>query len=574
MAAPTLAVTSASSISHREATANGEILTGASITRRGFEFSTTENEGDRSVYTDGSYSTGTYSQTLTQLQPGQLYWYRAFATNADGTGYSGWISFTATAATYNVTINSVDRTADVIANTLVIDDVLNDQQNTCAFEFMDLTGNGMPEGDQEIVITLNDGSKMFGGYIADVTISKLQTGLPQASVTCIDYARLLDSFLVHKTYQDMTDAAIFQAIVDTYCVGFGITTDNVVSGVTISQVSFNYIQPSQAFRRICDATGRNWYIDYDKDVHYFPINQSNTPFDIDSSETGYFNLSISKDSSQIKNRVYVRGGTKLSEFTTYSEKGDGIKTKFVLPDKPHEVTLTVNGVSKSIGIKNVNLTGYDWYLNFQEKYLEQDTGGAVLTSTDTLVVTYKYDIPILVALENSASILEHGTKEFAIFDKSITTTDAARDRAQAELTDYASRVIEGSFDTYEPGFFSGQTIHITLTDYDIDDDYIVTRVNATSFGAGNYVYKVSLASAKTMGIIRFLIEILESNKNLIDLDDDEVVDELFTLTDSLLTDSLSDNLTIDSAGPYATWCTDSLQSSPSTRAIWDLFQWG
>lgn len=574
MAAPTVSISIASSVSHRDVTGNAEILTGTSITRRGFQINTTESVGDRTVYEDGSFSTGVYSLSITQLLPGQPYYYRAFATNADGTGYSAWSSFTTLAATYNVTIDGIDRTTDIINGSLVIQDILNDQQNTCSFDIQDLSGNGMPVGDTEIVITLNDGTKMFGGYITDVSCSKLATGIVQASVNCIDYARLFDSNLVHKSYLDLTDKAIIEQIVDTYCVGLGITTNNVVEGVTISQVSFNYVQPSQALRRIADATNRNWYIDYDKDIHYFPLSQTSTPFDIDDNETRYFNLSVSKDSSQIKNRVYVRGGTKLSDFTTYSEIGDGEKVKFVLPDKPHEITLTVNAVEETVGIKNVDTTGFDWYLNFQEKYLEQDSGGAVLTASDTLEITYKYDIPILVALENETSILENGVKEFAIFDKSITTTDSARDRAQAELTDYASKVVEATFDTYEAGFFSGQTINMNLTDYDINDDYIVTRVTATSYGAGNYSYTISLASAKTLGIIRFFVELLEANKNLIELDDDEVVDELFLLSDALLSDSITDNLIIDSAGPYSTWCTDSLDGSPSTRAIWDLFQWG
>ena len=574
MAVPTLSISAATDVLHRSVTGNAEILTGTSITSRGFELSTTGVTAERVFSEDGSFSTGTYSLSITDLLPGQVYSYRAFATNADGTGYSSWIDFTATAATYNVSIAGIDRTADIMNGSLTIQDILNDQQNTCSFDLMDLSGNGIPSGDQEIIITLNDGTKMFGGYLTEVSCSKNGGGLVIASISCIDYSRLFDSNLVHKSYLDSTDKTIIEAIVSTYCSGLGITTDNVVEGVTISQVSFNYVQPSQAMRRICDATNRNWYIDYDKDIHYFPLNQTSTPFNLTDSETRFFDINVSKDSASIKNRVYVRGGTYLSEFTTYSEVGDGAKTKFVLPDKPHEVTVTVNAVEKTVGIKNVNLDGFDFYLNFQEKYLEQDEAGTVLTASDTIEVTYKYDIPILVVLENGTSIAQHGTKEFAIFDKSITTLEAARDRAQAELTDYANQVVEATFTTYEAGFFTGQTINVNLTDYGINDDYIVTRVNATSYGAGNYIYTVSLASAKTMGIIRFLVELLEANKNLIELDDDEVVDELFLLTDSLLSDSLTDNLTIDSAGPYSTWCTDSLDGSPSTRAVWELLQWG
>lgn len=576
MAVPTLSISAASSIGTRTATGNGNITAtgGVNPTRRGFEYNTVQ-VADKSVEETGSFSTGAFTLTLTGLTPGQTYYYRAFAENTSGIGYSSWTLFIATSSTYSITIDGVNRTTDVLSNTLKIEDVLNDQQNTCTFSLIDRSGNGIPDGDEEVIITLDDGTILFGGYTLTVQLrSKKGIGVVQADIRCVDYSRLLDSNLVHHTYEDMTDAAIIQAIVDTYCVGFGITTDNVVAGVTIDQISFNYVQPSQALRRIADLTGRNWYIDYSKDIHYFPATQSPAPLDIDSSSSSYFDLNISKDSSQVKNRVYVRGGTKLSDTTTHEQKGDGKKKQFLLPDKPHNITVAVNGVSKTVGIKNVDTTGFDYYVNFQEKYVEQDSAATVLATTDTLTCTYQYDIPILVAVENIASIIESGTKEFAIFDKSITTTDAARDRASAELTDYASKIIEGSFSTYTNGFRSGQYLTINLTAYDINADYVVNKVIAKSFGGGNFVYQVSVASAKTMGIIRFLIELLEANKNLIELDDDEVVDELFTITDSLLSDSITDALTTDSAGGYATWCTDSLQASPTTRAIWDLFQWG
>lgn len=669
---------------------------------------------------------------------------------------------------YNVTINGVDRTTDVLSQSIVIEDVINDKTNTCSFKLVNNSGNGIPSNDTEIVITDDNGTKLFGGYVIKTnTINAGKVGGTMAGVSCVDYVRLLDRNLVHKSYENQTDAQIIADIVSTYCPGFGITTTNVLTGVTIEQISFNYIQVSQAMRKICELTGRNWYIDYDKDVHYFPLTTNLAPFNITSTglpsaeefinedmsvapsgtlysdasfqtdhvrltravnsingtlyysnalsanftaefdfwtgggngadavwfiwgcssiptaenqgagyqgylvaydeyadeiqlwydgtlldninqsgmdnsterlakivvtgtnikiyldgvlkidyddttrtlggtytgvgaRTGGLNnehsvyrlyvyaeastsaidfskLQINKDASQLKNRVYVRGGTKLSDGVTYIEVGDGQKTTFVLPDKPHDVTVYVDTgggyVAKTLGIKNIDLTGFDWYLNFQEKYVEQDSGGSVLTSAHKLKVTYTYDIPILVAVENTASINSNGVKEFAIFDKSITTTQAARDRASAELTDYANNIIEGSFTTFETGFKSGQYININQTAYGINDDYIVQKVVSRSLGGGLYYFEVSIASSKTMGIIRFLIELLEANKNLIELDDNEVVDELYNVSDALISDSLTESLTIDSAGPYRTWCTDSLEST-ATRAVWNLFEWG
>lgn len=575
---PTVTTQEATGVGILTATLPGTIVDagGENCTDRGFELSTTETV-DKTLSETGSHAAGIFSNALTgyELSPSTQYYFRAYATNSAGTGYGVWRNFTTFASQYAVTIDGVDRTGDIVNASIIINDIINDQQNTCQLSLIDLSETGAPATDTEIIITGIDGTIKFGGYITTVQLmEKMTNGIIRYDVTCVDYARLFDRNLVHKTYQSQTDKQIIEDIVAVYCKGSGITTVNVVEGVTIDQIQFNYIQPSQCLRKIADLTGRNWYIDYDKDIHYWPLTQSAAPYNIDSSADDYSNLFISRDASQLKNRVYVRGGTKLSDETTYTEKGDGTKRKFVLPDKPHDVTVLVNGVEKTVGVKNVETSGYDWYLNYQEKYLDQDSGGTVLSTSDTLTVTYSYDIPILVAVENTASILANGVQEFAIFDKSISTTEAARDRASAELTDYANTIIEGGFDTHTDGFISGQYIHIDLTNYGVDDDYLIQSVTAKSIGAGQFIYSIKLASAKTMGIIRFLIELLEANKNLIELDDNEVIDELVSQTDALLSDSILDSLVIDSAGPYSTWCTDSLDEAPNTRARWDLFQWG
>ena len=478
---------------------------------------------------------------------------------------------------YSIVINSIDRTADVLNDSLVIEDIINDQTNKCSLALIDRSGSGVPATDDEIIITDADGTVIFGGYILSTIKSKYFTGKLVTSVKCVDYTRILDRNLVHKTFEDMTDKEIIENIINTYCPGFGITTTNVIAGATIEKINFNYLQISQVFRKLAELTNKNWYIDYEKDIHFFPLTTTGTPFNISSTNDEYSKLKISNNSSQLKNRVYVRGGTKLSDFTDYIIYGDSELTKFVLPDKPHNVTIYVyrgtGYFEETVGIKNVDTEGFDWYLNFQEKYIEQDEGESVLSATDILKINYKYDIPILVAVEDTDSIAENGVQEYPIFDKSISTTELARDRATAELTDYANDIIEGSFETMTSGFVSGQYININLSEYDVNDNYLIQSIKSISIGGGYFRYSIKLASAKTIGIIKFLMNLLETNKNLIELDDDEVVDELLTLNDALLSDSLLDSLTIDSSGPYFTWCEDDTDTD-LTRMRWNLFSWG
>lgn len=578
---PTVVTNDPTSITSNSVIANGNITNngGATITGRGIQFGTTPNP-DRSVDESGSFSTGAFTESLTNLTEANAYYYRAYATNSAGTGYGSWVSFAVLANIYSILINGVDRTADVIAQSVTIEDVLNDRQTTCKFRLVDRRSLGFPANEQEVIITLDNGTRIFGGVIVKQTRESKRTGGQViAQIECIDYVRVFDSNLVHKSYATGTlDSAIIKDIIATYCQGLGITTNNIIDGVTVNGFVANYLQPSQVMKKITDLTGRNWYIDYFKDMHYFPLFTSHAPFDITdttpSNPATVFDLQISNDNSQLRNRVYVRGGTYLSNFVTYSTKGDGSKKQFVIPDIPNNLTATLNGVAQSVGTLNVDTSGFQWYLSSDQKYIQQDASGTILTSTDVLVLTYQYPIPVLVAVDNPTSIATNGVKEYVIFDNTITTNQAARDRASAELTDYGNQLIEGTFYTYTTGFRSGQYININSPAYGVNDTYIVQRVTATSIGGGVFRYQVDIASAKTLGIIRFLVELLEQQNNSITIATNEVVDNLLQVSDSLYSDSIVDALTIDSAGGYATWCPDSLTSSPTTRMRWDLFQWG
>lgn len=572
--APDVTILSASNIASFTATLRAQIDNnhGSDINTIGFEWGTISGSYDKSYTETASapYLGAIHTHAISGLNELQTYYFRFFAINSTGTTYSPELSLLTISSTHAIVINSVDRTTDVLSQSLAIEDIINDQQNTCSFSLIDRSGNGTPSTDEEIIITDLDGNKAFAGYVTNVSMNKLENGVVLADVQCIDYSRLLDGYLVHDNFESQLDSTIIKTIIDDYAGATGITYNNVLDGATIDKITFNYVQPSQVFRKIAELTGRYWYIDYDKDINYFPLTTTSTPFDIDDNSATYSNLKIAKDATQLKNRIYVRGGTKLSDSTVYSVKGDGVAISFPLPDKPHSVTVTVNGGAKTVGIKNVNSSGYDWYLNYQEKYIEQDSGGTLLTTSDTLAITYKYDIPILVALENTASIASNGVKEFAIFDNTISTTDEARERATAELTDYANNLISGSFTTYTSGFRSGQYINIDLTDYDIDDNYVVQKVKTKSLGAGKYQYQVSIASAKTLGIIRFLIDLLEANRNIVEVNDDEVVDELFNIADATTIAESVVSADLDSTITKV-WSNDG--GTTAEKMVWGLFQW-
>ena len=236
---------------------------------------------------------------------------------------------------------------------------------------------------------------------------------------------------------------------------------------------------------------------------------------------------------------------------------NGQTKQFVLPDKPHELTVSEGGTPKTVGIKNIDKPeDYDYMLNYQEKYVE--TNGTAPTNGTVMEFTYKYDVPILVAVEDKASIDAIGAFEFAIFDTKIKTVERARERAQAELTDYADAIISGSFSTMTDGFRAGQYININLSDIGINADYFIKSVTAQALGAGTFRYQVSIVSSQTIGMIRFLISMLDHERDALNIDPNEVVDELFEVG--------PDNVTISEGTLTLT--------SFEPPYLWDNFYWG
>jgi hypothetical protein len=97
---PVLTTNSESSVLSTTATFNGEITLdgGASVTARGFVYSTSDNtptigEGGVTDQSSGS-GTGTFNSSVSSLSANTTYYYQAYATNTSGTSYGGVISFT------------------------------------------------------------------------------------------------------------------------------------------------------------------------------------------------------------------------------------------------------------------------------------------------------------------------------------------------------------------------------------------------------------------------------------------------------------------------------------------------
>ncbi len=107
----------------------------------------------------------------------------------------------------------------------------------------------------------------------------------------------------------------------------GFTTNNVADGSIISEITFDYVNVSDAITKIAEICDYEWYVDYDKDVYFFNKNDYPAPFQLDDNQTDYKDLIIDTDISQMRNRIYVKSSS-MGDIFGEIFIGDGITTSW------------------------------------------------------------------------------------------------------------------------------------------------------------------------------------------------------------------------------------------------------
>jgi len=152
------------------------------------------------------------------------------------------------------------------------------------------------------------------------------------------------------------------------------TTDNVADGPTINEIAFDYVQVSDAITKIAGVCGYEWYIDYDKDLHFFFKTDFPAPFQLDDNQADYKDLVINKNISQIRNRIFVKSSAIKDTFGEVFI-GDGItdnwickyRAEILLPTALDIDSLRWDGNAAEFSHNDIYLAvGLDWVLGMPE----------------------------------------------------------------------------------------------------------------------------------------------------------------------------------------------------------------
>ena len=462
---------------------------------------------------------------------------------------------------FTVTIDSTDRTSKISFKSLRKRDNLNAQVDQCSFDILRYGSDTYEPAVGEEVTVTRDGTTIFGGVILRIDETVEASTIIKYRVQCVDYSQYLKRQLVTERYTDTTVGAIIADLISNYTAD-GITGNNVEGGQSIGSISFDRLTVADSLQKLADALSYVWYVDYDKDIHFFPKNAESAPYGLtDTSENYIYNsLSITADLSQIRNSVLVQGGEVVSDSarTEYFD-GDGTKVQFSLANKYNtKPTVTVGGASQTVGTEFLDDdASFDVMWNFNEKYLRFTSGNTPAAGSNNIVVSGTYLYPIVVKVPAPNSIAEFGLYEQAITDKTIRSQDEAIERALADLNTYKTSLYEGQFRTYTDGLRSGQVLNINSTQRGKNIDVLIQSVEAKMQDPeGNKLeYNVKFATLKSIGIIEYLQGQLRSKEIIVD--DDETLTNFYPFEDSMSSsDSLSTPTT--STGPYT----------------WDNFDWG
>ncbi len=465
-------------------------------------------------------------------------------------------------------INSTDRSSWVDWRSVIKSEGLTRQPDTLSFYLRKTAAKTTPSlGD---TIELYESTvKIFGGVVVERSEEVVGGILIGWTMQAKDYTHTIDKLLVAKTYENQTASAIVTDIITNYTDGT-FTTTNVEGGsVVISSVRFNYEPVSRCLAILADQIGWDWYVDYDKDVHFFYAD-STTPVATYTDTSGgwdWKSLEVNRNILELTNSVIVRGGEYKSAIAEGDArdvfKGDGTQTMYPLGYKYADITVKVGSTVQDVGIDNLtDPSTVDVLYNFMEKFIRFTSAPA---SGDTIKVYGNAYIPVIAKVRDGVSIAAYGEYQNIVVDKNITSIAEAQSVGKAKLLEWCDGYYQGSFTTRSTGLKTGDMITINSTLRGLTGTFKINHITGKAVGPDTMEYTVQFVASGAITFADMIVDLLGEKKKNIVISDDEVIQRLETMDDSFtIADSIS--TPVKDSPPY-TW------SGGSNDFLWGYGTW-
>ncbi|MDI3341834.1 MAG: hypothetical protein QJR03_15010 [Sphaerobacter sp.] len=321
-------------------------------------------------------------------------------------------------------LNGTDYTSWTEIESLEASDSLTTATNTCRFRLVIRSGQvAAPIPGAEIKWQVGDAvngwRNVFAGVLARITESIVAPDSLAYDCECTDYLPWFNRHLVAEDYPSQGADDIVRAIVTNYAnqgmaPGYTFSANHVETAPVVPTQQFAYVSPGDAIGQLAQLLSWLWYIDYDRDVHFFGLEGEPAPLPggvldctLGAGNLAIGDLTVTSDMTQLKNRVFVMGYKVRSTVTiTDTFTGDGQTTTFYLSEEPShnlgDITVTVGGVAYvpkrdiADGQPGNDPAGNFAYFNYGQHSVRFTTAPA---NGAAIQVTYKYLIDAVLMRE-------------------------------------------------------------------------------------------------------------------------------------------------------------------------------
>lgn len=245
-------------------------------------------------------------------------------------------------------------------------------------------------------------------FVISASGSTLQLSLTSggSAVNIVDAGTLEQVLLTTRAGNVVVD------LVTNYASNEGIGTTNVDAGAVLDVLTFDAnISVSEAIAQLAEICGFAWWMDQDRELYFKPRTFSTAPFSITSTSGNYRSLRIRRTREDKVNAVLTRVPWNQIVSETESFTGNGSARTFTLAHRLAEiVSISVDGQVAEIG-QFLADSDREWYWEYGSTKIRQDAAGDVLTSGNTLTVTYQKLGADVVTTENATDITATITQE-------------------------------------------------------------------------------------------------------------------------------------------------------------------
>jgi hypothetical protein len=458
-----------------------------------------------------------------------------------------------------VTCNSVDISNSVDWKTIDATSQLTKDVGTFKFNVRIGSGQTFPAITVPIVgdvINLSDSSGLIWAGTVTETEATIQGLMLTWQITCTDWGYLFNGVLVKKNYSQMDPHDIVLDIVARFASGKGFTTNHVqVGNFLIPSVKFNYQQPSKALQSLANLIGWDWYIDPNKDIHFFlgdvddGIGEGgtapvfvNTTGGYTGSDIEWNSLDVDQNLTNMMNSVYVIGGTYPKTFTA-SNTADTFLTdgtrQFFSVSYPYysptavdfeavPISVTLDGVPQTVGKANQDdPAGFQVMYNDQQRWIQFTAGAPSAGHTVKVFGTAK--VPIVAHASDNSSIATYGEYQGVITDTKILSVPEAQARAKAQILQFGPPVYDVKFNTLVPGCRIGRSINVNLPAFGIAETLIIKRIEAVGYAPGangKLEYQIECIGSDVVTFTDLTQTVLQQEANQTTVDDSTVTENL------------------------------------------------